>query len=59
MRDMSEGTPPKYAGSTALMTRIELTPEEWAEVRKHAIDAGVATKQWIADVLRDKLKEVV
>ena len=56
---MSEGTPPKYAGSTALMTRIELTPEEWAEVRKHAIDAGVATKQWIADVLRDKLKEVV
>ena len=57
MGDMSEGTPPKYAGSTALMTRIELTPEEWAEVRKHAIDAGVATKQWIADILRDKLKE--
>ena len=38
-----------------MMTRVDITPEEWAQVRILSIRAGVTTQKWIGDVLREKI----
>lgn len=40
-----------------MMTRIELSPDEWAAIRKLAIDERTTTQKLIGDVLRALLLE--
>ena len=39
----------------SMLARIDLSPEEWAEIRKLAIDHGVSTPKFIGNALRQLL----
>ena len=43
---------------TPLMTRVELSAEEWAQIRTLAIQGRTTTQRLIADVLRKHLLEL-
>ena len=44
------------SGSTSVLVRTKLSPDEWAAFRKLAIDRGVPVSQLAADALRALLK---
>lgn len=41
--------------STTVLVRTKLTPDEWAAIRKLAIDLGTPVSVLVADVLREHL----
>jgi predicted DNA-binding ribbon-helix-helix protein len=41
--------------SSTVLVRTKLTPDEWADIRKIAIDRRVKVSQLVADVLREHL----
>jgi len=41
--------------SSPILIRAKITDNEWARIRKRAIDARTPVSQWVADALRDAL----
>jgi mobilization protein NikA len=44
--------------ATPIMVRARLTPDEWADIRKRAIDANMSTSDYVALLLREGIRAV-